>query len=88
MFQVASGLFLRPFGSKRARRERVIYQMVDGRIRATDGARVAMLHGNGAELHRLGIEGEQTVRQEFAYTCEILQGLSSLDGAQHTSDGT
>ena len=79
LLEVASGLFLRPFGSKRARRERVIYQVVDGGIGAADGARVTMLHGNRSELHRLGIEGEQTVRQQFADTREILQGLSSLN---------
>ena len=47
-----------------------------------------MLHRNRAELHGLGIEGEQTVRQQFANTCEILQCLCGLDGAQHTSDGS
>ena len=74
VFQVASGLF-------------VINEVIDGGIRAADGARVAMLHGNRSELHRLGIKGEQTVRQQFADTREILQGLCGLDGAQHTSDG-
>ena len=74
MFEVAGSLF-------------VINQVVDSRIRAADGARVAMLHRNGAELHRLGIEGEQTVRQQLANACEILQCLCGLDGAQHTSDG-
>ena len=38
VFEVTCGLFLRPFGSKRARRERVINQMIDGGIRAADGA--------------------------------------------------
>ena len=75
VFQVASGLF-------------VIYQMIDGRIGAADGARVTVLHGNRTELHRLGIEGEQTVCQQFADACEILQGLSSLNGAEHTGDGS
>ena len=41
----------------------VIYQVVDGGIGTTDGARVTMLHSDGAELHGLGIEGKQTVRQ-------------------------
>ena len=68
VFEVAGGLF-------------VIYQMVDGRIRAADGARVAMLYRNRAELHGLGIESKQTVRQQFANTCEIFQGLSSLNSA-------
>ena len=75
MFEVAGSLF-------------VINQVVDSRIRATDGARVAVLYRNRAELHRLGIEGEQTIRQQFAYTCKVLQRLSCLDGAQHTSDGS
>ena len=70
MFEVAGSLF-------------VINQVVDSRIRATDGARVAVLYRNRAELHRLGIESKQTVRQQFADTCEILQGLCGLDGAQH-----
>ena len=74
MFEVARGLF-------------IIYQVVDSGIRAADGARVAMLHRNRAELHGLGIEGEQTVRQQFADAREILQCLSGLDGAEHTSDG-
>ena len=73
MLQVAGGLF-------------VVDQMIDGGVCAADGARVTMLHGNGAELHGLGIEGEQTVRQQFADACEILQGLCGLNGAQHTSD--
>ena len=73
--QVAGGLF-------------VIYQVMDGGISAADGARVAMFDGNRAELHGLGIESEQTVGQQFTYTCKILQCLCSLDGAQHTSDST
>ena len=75
MFQVAGGLF-------------VINQMVDRGVRAADGARVAMLNRNRAELHRLGIEGKQTVGQQFADTGEILQSLSGLNGAQHTCDST
>ena len=75
MLKIASGLF-------------VIYQVVDGGVRATDGARVAMTNGNGTELHGLGIEGEQTVRQQFANTREILQCLCGLDGAEHTCDGS
>ena len=50
MLEVTGGLF-------------VIYQMIDGGIGAADSARVTMLHGNRTELHRLGIEGEQTVGQ-------------------------
>ena len=45
VFEVAGGLF-------------VIYQMVDSGVCAADGTRVTMLHGNRAELHGLGIEGE------------------------------
>ena len=48
VFEVASGLF-------------VIYQMIDSGVCAADSARIAMLHRNRAELHRLGIEGEQTI---------------------------
>ena len=43
MFEVACGLF-------------VIYQVVDGGMVATDGARRTLFHIDGAELHRLGIE--------------------------------
>ena len=75
VFKVASGLF-------------VIYQVIDGGIRATDGAGVTMLHGNGAELHGLGIEGEQTVGQQLPYPCKVFQCLGCLDGSQHTCDGT
>ena len=74
MFEVARGLL-------------VVYQMVDGGMAAADGARVAMTDGHRAELHGLGIEGEQTVRQQLADAREILQRLGGLDGAQHTSDG-
>ena len=48
VFEVASGLF-------------IIYQVIDSGVCAADGARVTMLHGNGAELHGLGIEGKQTI---------------------------
>ena len=68
MFQVTGG-------------QLVVNQVIDGGIGAADGARVAMLHGNGAELHGLGIEGEQTVRQQFADTCEVFQRFGGLDGA-------
>ena len=75
MFQVAGGLF-------------VINQVIDGGVAAADSARVAMLHGNRAELHGLGIEGKQTVRQQFADAFKILQCLCGLNSAQHTSDST
>ena len=75
LLEVASGLF-------------VIYQVINCGVTATDGARVTMLHGNGAELHGLGIEGEQTIGQQLADAREVLQRLSGLDGAQHTSDST
>ena len=63
ILEVASGLFLRPFGSKRARRERVVDQMVDGGMLATDGTRRTLLDVDGAELHGLGVERQQTVGQ-------------------------
>ena len=66
----------------------VIYQVVDGGVRAADGARVAMLHRYGAEQHGLGIEGQQAIGQQLPYPCEVFQRLSSLDGAQHTGNGT
>ena len=58
VFEVASGLF-------------IIYQMIDGRISATDGTRVAMLYRNSTELHGLGIKGEQTIGEQFTNTREV-----------------
>ena len=73
--QIARGLF-------------VIYQVVDGGMVATDGARRTLFHVNGAELHGLGIECQKTVFQQLADTCKLFQRLSSLDGTQHTSNST
>ena len=70
LLQVARGLF-------------IINEMVDGGMVATDGARRTLLHVDGAELHGLGIECQQTVRQQLANTREVLQCLGSLNGAQH-----
>ena len=47
-----------------------------------------MAYRHRAELHGLGIEGEQAVGEQLAHTCEVFQCLGSLDGAQHTGDGT
>ena len=66
----------------------IIYQMVDGGMIAADGARRALLHVDGTELHGLGIEGQQAVGQQLTDTRKVFQRLSSLDGTQHTSDGT
>ena len=66
----------------------VVNQVVDGGIITADGARVAMLHGHSTELHGLGIERQQTIGQQLPYSSKVFQRLSSLDGAQHTSDGT
>ena len=57
-FEVAGGLF-------------VVYQFRDGWLRAADGARRTLAHGDGAELHRLGIEGQQAVGEQRACVCEI-----------------
>ena len=73
---------------KVARRLLVIYQMVDSGMRAADGARVTMTDWHRAELHGLGIEGEQTVRQQFTDARKVLQRLSSLNSPQHTSNST
>ena len=75
VLQVARGLF-------------VVYQMVDGGMTAADGARVAMTDGHRAEQHGFGVEGEQTIGQQFADAREILQRLGGLDGAQHTGNGS
>ena len=66
----------------------IIDEMIDGRVVATDFAGCTLLHLDGAEVHRLGIEGKQTVGEQFAYTEEILQCLGSLDGSEHSGDGT
>ena len=46
----------------------VIDEMVDGRVVAADFAGCTLLYLDGAEVHRLGIEGEQSVGEQFAYT--------------------
>lgn len=46
----------------------VIDEMVDGRVVAADFAGCTLLHLDGAEVHRLGIEGEQSVGEQIAYT--------------------
>lgn len=66
----------------------VIDELRDRRVRATDGARVALLDRDGTELHRLGIEGEQPVGQQLAYPQDIFERLGSLDRSQHAGDGT
>ena len=64
----------------------IIDEMVDGGIGAADGTCVSMPDIDRAEQHGLGIECQQAVGQELAYTGEILQRLGSLNGAQHASD--
>ena len=66
----------------------VIDEMIDGRVVATDFAGCTLLNLDGAEVHRLGVEGEQSVCKQIAYTEEVLQRLGSLDGSEYTSDGT
>ena len=66
----------------------VVYEFMDGGVvttKFTVGV-VACLHL--AEVHCLGIEGEQLVGEQFAHSSDVLQSLSCLNGAQHTSDGT
>nr|DAI70666.1 MAG TPA: hypothetical protein [Caudoviricetes sp.] len=62
--------------------------MIDGRVVAADFAGCTLLYLDGAEVHRLGIEGEQSVGEQFAHTEDVLQSLGSLDGSEHTGDGT
>ena len=66
----------------------VIDEMIDGRVVAADFAGCTLLHLDGAEVHRFGIEGKQTVGEQFAHTEEILQSFGCLDGSQHTGDGS
>ena len=66
----------------------VIDEMVDGRVVAADFAGCTLLYLDGAEVHRLGIEGQQTVGEQFAHTEEVLQCLGCLDGSEHSGDGT
>ena len=53
----------------------IIYQMIDGGVRTTDGTRVTMLHWHRTKLHGLGIKGKQTVCQQLTDACEVLQRL-------------
>ena len=66
----------------------IVDEMIDGRVVAADFAGCTLLYLDGAEVHRLGIEGEQSVGEQFAHTEEVLQSLGSLDGSEHASDGT
>ena len=66
----------------------VIDEMVDGRVVAADFAGCTLLHLDGAEVHRLGIEGEQSVGKQIAHAEEVLQSLCCLDGSEHTGDGS
>ena len=66
----------------------VIDEMIDGRVVATDFAGCTLLYLDGAEVHRLGVEGEQSVGKQIAYTEEVLQSLCCLDGSEHSGDGT
>ena len=66
----------------------VIDEMIDGRVVATDFAGCTLLYLDGAEVHRLGVEGEQSVCKQIAYTEEVLQRLGCLDGSEHSGDGT
>ena len=59
ILQIACGLF-------------IIYQVVDGGMVTTDGARRTLFHVDGTELHGLGIERQQAVGQQFANTRKIL----------------
>ena len=58
------------------------------RVVAADFAGCTLLHLDGTEVHRLGIEGEQSVGEQVAYTEEVLQCFGSLDGSEHTGDGS
>lgn len=57
MFQVACSLF-------------VINKVVAGGMFTTDGTQRTLLHGNGTELHGLGVERQQTVCQQLDDTCK------------------
>ena len=66
----------------------VVDEMVDGRVVAADFAGCTFLHLDGTEVHRLGIKGEQSVGEQFAYTEEVLQCFGCLNGSEHSGDGT
>ena len=66
----------------------IVDEMIDGRVVAADFAGCTLLYLDGAEVHRLGIEGEQSVGEQFAHTEEVLQCLGCLDGSEHTGDGS
>ena len=66
----------------------IIDEMIDGRVVATDFAGCTFLYLDGAEVHRQGIEGEQSVGKQIAYTEEVLQCFGCLNGSEHSGDGT
>ena len=66
----------------------IVDEMINGRVVAADFAGCTLLYLDGAEVHRLGIEGEQSVGEQFAHTEEVLQCLGCLDGSEHTGDGS
>lgn len=66
----------------------IVNEMVYGRMVAADLACAARLYLYCAEVHRLGIEGEQAVRQQITDTKQIFQCLGGLYGAEHSGNGT
>ena len=66
----------------------IVDEMIDGWVVATDFAGSTLLYLDGAEVHRLGVEGEQSVCKQIAYTEEVLQSLCCLNGSEHTGDGS
>ena len=64
----------------------IVDEFRDCRIISTDGARSLAASVDLAEIHRLGVKCEQLVGKQFAHSSEILQSLSSLNGAKHTGN--
>lgn len=62
----------------------IIYEFMYGGVVATESAVAVMTGLHLAEVHCLGIESEQLVGEQFAYTGDVLQRLSRLYGAKHT----
>lgn len=63
----------------------VIDEVVDGGMFATELTRCSLAGLDVVELHGLGIEGEQTVGEQFAHFCEVFECLCRLYGAEHAS---
>ena len=69
-------------------RQFIVYETIDGWMGSAQFAGLALAHLDGVEDHGLGIESEETVGEQFAYTREVFQHFGRLNGTQHTGNGS